>query len=197
MTRTRTVEEYCATATIWRDEVTRLRQILLSCGLEESIKWGAPCYAIDGKNVVGIGAFKSYFGLWFFQGALLQDEAGVLVNAQAGKTKAMRQWRMTSATQIKPAIIRRYVTEALRNVRQGREIKSERAGPVEVPDALQKSLRRFKGATAGFRNLRDTQRREYAEYIAGAKRDDTRRRRIEKVLPMIAAGVGLNDRYRR
>ena len=108
----KTVNQYIADADLWRNELKRLREVLMSTGLEETVKWGAPCYTLDGKNVVGMTAFKSYFGLWFFQGALLQDKDRVLVNAQKGKTKAMRQWRMTSADDIRPATIRSLVKEA-------------------------------------------------------------------------------------
>ena len=91
----------------------RLRAILDATPLTAEIKWGAPCYTFNGKNVVGLMAFKSYFGLWFHQGVALKDEASVLINAQEGKTKALRQWRMTSVKDIKPAIVKRYLKEAI------------------------------------------------------------------------------------
>lgn len=75
----------------FRDEQHELRRLLLTLPLEETVKWGSPCYTCKGRNVVGIGGFKQYFGLWFFQGALLEDAGGRLVNAQEGKTKALRQ----------------------------------------------------------------------------------------------------------
>ena len=78
----KTVDEYIDKAEQWQPELTRLREILNSTGLEETVKWGAPCYTHDGKNVVGIAGFKNYFGLWFHQGALLADAEGVLINAQ-------------------------------------------------------------------------------------------------------------------
>lgn len=156
----------------------------------------APCYTYLGKNVVGIGAFKSYFGLWFFQGTLLPDKNKQLISAQEGKTKALRQWRMTSAADIKPTMIKRYVKEAIAVVDAGREIRADRSQPVIVPAELQRAVRRFKGATAGFRGLSKGLQREYAEHIATAKRADTKQRRIDKILPMIAAGKGLNDKYR-
>ena len=115
----KTVEQYIDNADQWRDELMQLRRILTSTRLEESVKWGAPCYTFGGKNVVGIGAFKSYVGLWFFQGALLSDPDGVLINAQTGKTKAMRQWRFTSAREIKTRAIRTYVTEAIELAARG------------------------------------------------------------------------------
>jgi len=196
MQRAKSVEDYIANASHWQDELVRLREILRSTSLTEEIKWGAPCYTWKGKNVVGIGAFKSYYGLWFHQGALLKDDNKVLVNAQEGKTRALRQWRMKSSSEIKPAVIKRYVKEAIGHVDAGREIKADRAKTVEVPDELRKAMRRHKGASAAFRELTPGRQREYSEYVASAKRDDTKQKRINKILPMIVAGVGLNDRYR-
>ena len=112
MKRYKTVDDYIDNNEMWPNELRRLREILLTTGLVEEVKWGAPCYTHNGKNIVGIGAFKAYFGLWFFKGAALKDEQKVLINAQPGKTKDLRQWRMTSAKEIKPAVIKRYVKEA-------------------------------------------------------------------------------------
>ena len=112
----KTVDDYMAQAMHWPDELARIREILNGTALSETVKWGMPVYTHNGKNIVGIGGFKSYFGLWFFEGASLADEAGVLMNAQPGKTKAMRQWRMSSAGEIKPTLIRRYVREAMKLV---------------------------------------------------------------------------------
>lgn len=196
MKRVTSADGYYADASVWRDEQRKLRDILLTSPLSEEIKWGGPCYTYKGKNVVGIGGFKSYFGLWFHQGALLRDENKVLINAQEGKTRALRQWRMTSGKDIKPSTIKRYVIEAISLIDSGKEIKADRGSPVEVPAELQTALRRTKGATAAFQQLRLGLQREYAEYIASAKRDDTKQNRIDKVLPMIVTGVGLNDKYR-
>jgi uncharacterized protein YdeI (YjbR/CyaY-like superfamily) len=113
MKRFKNVDDYIDQNELWPEELRRIREILLATSLTEEVKWGAPCYTHDGKNIVGVGAFKSYFGLWFFKGAGLEDKEGVLINAQPGKTKDLRQWRMTSASDIKPAVIKRYVKEAM------------------------------------------------------------------------------------
>ncbi len=196
MQHSKSVDDYIEHAAAWRDELTQVRTILQRTGLEEEIKWGAPCYTWNKKNVVGLVAFKDWFCLWFHQGALLEDDAKVLINAQEGRTRALRQWRMRSAREIKPVAIRRYVKEAIALVESGKAIKPDRSKPVVVPDELQKALRRYKGATAGFRKLSKGRQREYADYVASAKRAETRKTRIEKILPMIAAGGGLNDKYR-
>lgn len=196
MQRARTADEYFAKTSVWKNEQIRLRAELLATPLTEEIKWGVPCFTHKGKNIVAICGFKAYFGLWFYQGALLRDKKNVLINAQEGKTKALRQWRMTSGKDIKPTIIKIYVKEAISLVDQGKGIKADRSVPIDVPAELQNALRRSKGATAAFKTMRPGLRREYAEYIATAKRGDTKKKRIDKVLPMITAGVGLHDKYR-
>jgi len=110
--RTKSVDDYLKKCDNWSVELTRLRDILVKSGLTEEVKWGMPCYTSSGKNVVSLVGFKSYFGLWFHQGASLKDVDGVLINAQEGKTKALRQWRMTSRQDIRTAIIKRYLKEA-------------------------------------------------------------------------------------
>ena len=196
MQRAKSVDDYIASANQWQEELRRLRTILRSTDLVEEVKWGAPCYTFNGRNVVGLSGFKSYFGLWFHQGALLKDPDQVLINAQEGKTRALRQWRMTSVKDIKPSVVKRYVKEAVALAKAGKEIRAERGTAIEVPTELRIAMRRTKGATAAFKALRPGLQREYAEYVAAAKRDETKQRRIKKILPMITAGTGLNDQYR-
>ena len=190
------VDDYIADAGAWQGELERLREILLSTELEEEVKWGGPCYTYDGKNVVGMAGFKSYFGLWFHQGALLKDEKKVLINAQEGKTKALRQWRMQTGKDIKPAIIRSYVREAIKLAREGKQIAPARNKPSVVPVELKKAFRAHRSASEKFKKLHPGLQREYTEYIADAKREDTKLRRIGKILPMIRKGIGLHDKYR-
>ena len=196
MKKARSVDKYIADASTWQDELKRLREILLATELKEEVKWGAPCHTYDGKNVVGMAGFKSYFGLWFFQGALLKDDKKVLMNAQEGRTKALRQWRMQTTKEIKPAIIKSYVQEAIKLAKEGKQIAPARNKQVVVPPELKKALRSTKTAGNNFKNLRLGLQREYADYVAEAKREDTKLRRIEKILPMIDAGAGLHDKYR-
>jgi uncharacterized protein YdeI (YjbR/CyaY-like superfamily) len=196
MLRHKSVDAYIDSAPHWQIELKALRRVLLSTGLVETVKWGGPCYTSNGKNVVGTGAFKSYFGLWFFQGALLKDASKVLINAQEGRTRAMRQWRMTSASDIKPELIKSYVREAAALAASGRQIQADRSKPIIVPAELKAALARSKRASAAFDKLRPGLQREYTEYVTAAQRAETKQRRIDKILPMIAAGVGLNDKYR-
>ena len=197
MKRSKSADDYYASVDIWREELQALRAILLEAGLLETIKWGGPCYTHQGKNLVGIGGFKSYFGLWFFQGALLKDPKKVLVNAQEGTTRAMRQWRMHSRDDIDARQIKAYIKEAVQNQQAGREIKAERNKALEIPRELQDALKENPKARAGFEAMTRGKQREYAEHVAGAKRVETRQARLDKALPMIAAGIGLHDKYRR
>lgn len=197
MGKIKSAEEYIQGLSHWRDEVADLRAILRTLPLSETIKWGAPTYVAHGKNVVGIAAFKDYFGLWFFQGALLTDPGGHLINAQEGKTKAMRQWRFAGPDQLDSRTVLRYVTEAIELARQGREIKPARSKPLAIPPELQKVLDNDENVRTRFSSFSPGRQREFAEYITEAKRADTKNRRLEKILPMILAGQGLNDRYRR
>lgn len=190
------VDDYLAKHTAWSAGLTALRDVLTSTELDETFKWGMPCYTFDGKNVVGLGAFQNHFGLWFFQGALLSDKRDVLVNAQEGKTKAMRHWRFRSSAEIKPRIVRGYVLEAIELVRAGREIKPTRASRLVLPPELDSALAARSRAKEAFEALSPGKRREYARYITEAKRDTTKASRLERILPLIESGVGLNDRYR-
>ncbi|MFG0256782.1 MAG: YdeI family protein [Phycisphaerales bacterium JB043] len=196
MKRHKTVDDYIASVAHWQAELERLRQIVASTPLEETVKWGAPCYTHNGKNVVGIGAFKSYVGLWFHQGALLGDPEGVLINAQEGKTRALRQWRFTSNGEIKARIIKAYIKEAIELVEQGKEIKPDRSKPIVIPDELKAAFRKNTRAKSAFGKLSKSCQREYAEHVGDAKREETRVRRVEKIIPMILEGAGLNDKYR-
>jgi uncharacterized protein YdeI (YjbR/CyaY-like superfamily) len=196
MKRYKTVDAYVEGAGQWQAELTRLRHILVSTKLSEDVKWGAPCYTYKGKNIVGLSGFKPYFGLWFHQGALLEDESKVLVNAQEGVTKALRQWRMSSAMDIKPALIKRYVNQAISLVDAGKQIGPAKKRPVIIPDELKSALRKNKVAEKKFGDLTPGRQREYADYIAAAKRAETKQSRLEKIMPMIRKGIGLNDKYR-
>lgn len=196
MKRFETVDAYIDEAEFWQDELRKLRKILNSTELQETVKWGAPCYTFDGKNLVGIGAFKSYVGLWFYQGALLADPEKVLINAQEGKTKAMRQWRFPTKKEIKSQLIKAYVLEAISLQKRGLEVKPARSKKLEIPPQLRTALAKNKRVNAGFEALTMGKQREYAEYIADAKREETKASRIAKIIPMIKEGKGLNDKYR-
>lgn len=195
MKAAKTPEAYFQQQTTFVEEQNTLRSILLETGLEEHIKWGVPVYRLDKHNVVGMCAFKGYFGIWFYQGALLADPEKKLINANEGTTKSLRQWRMNSMDEINKPLIRQYVFESIENFKAGRIQLPERNRPLILPDELKNYLEQQQ-LTSEFESMNLTNKRDYAEYIATAKREETKEKRLEKIGPMIRAGVGLNDKYK-
>ncbi len=192
-----TIDEYILKNKTWSESLQKLRDILLSSGLQETVKWGAPVYTFNNKNVVGLGAFKSHAGLWFFQGALLNDTHGKLINAQEGQTKALRQWRFQSAEEIDESLIRAYVNEVVQNQNQGKAIKPDRNKPLIIPYELITALSENPEAEQSFDRMSLSKKREYSDYISEAKKPETKTARIAKIIPMIKEGKGLNDKYRK
>lgn len=180
----------------WQEICDAIRDVLLSTELEETLKWYMPAYTYNGKNIIGVNAFKKYAGIWFHQGVFLTDPLGVLVNAQKGVTIALRQWRFTDISEVKPKLIHQYVREAIENCEQGLEIKPKRAKKKAVPPILIKALHDAKAKEA-FDILSVSKRNEFIEYITSAKREETKMRRVEKIIPMILSKVGLNDKYKK
>jgi uncharacterized protein YdeI (YjbR/CyaY-like superfamily) len=195
MIQAKSVEEYISKSS-QKELLTALRELCLKTELLETVKWGMPVYTINNKNIIGIGAFKSYAGLWFYQGVFLEDRFGVQINAQEGKTKAMRQWRFSSIKELDKNMILSYLEEAIQNQKEGKEIKVERKSGVNIPNELKREFDRNSELVYAFKKLSPGKQREYAEYIAEAKRDATKLSRLEKIKPMIQEGIGLNDKYK-
>lgn len=193
----KTVNEYILNAAFGQEILIVLREILLSTELQETVKWGGPVYTINNKNVVGIAAFKSYVGLWFYNGNFLTDEAGVLINATEGITKALRQWRFSSVDEIDDELVLKYVNEAIQNQKEGKELKPERNKPVIIPEELKQALMEDTELENCFNRFKPGRQREFTEYIASAKLAETRLARVQKVVPLILENIALNDKYRK
>lgn len=191
------VEEYIEEHENFGEALTFLRSIITSTEVGETVKWSAPVYTVNGKNVLGLGAFKNHFGIWFFNGVFLKDQHNLLVNAQENKTKALRQMRFKSIDDIDKNIVLSYVKEAIENQKLGKEIKPDRKKketviPVELKSVLDANTE----LNLAFNNLSPYKQREYCEYIQTAKREATKQTRLEKITPMIIQGVGLHDKYK-
>ncbi|HSI70621.1 MAG TPA: DUF1801 domain-containing protein [Gillisia sp.] len=180
----------------WSEELELLKSIVEKTELEETTKWGMPVYVCNGQNVLGMVGFKAHVALWFYEGVFLKDEKGVLENAQEGKTKAMRQWRFTSINDMDETLIQSYIQEAIQNAKEGKKHKPEKNKPLNIPEALAKVLQEDQMLGEAFDKLNLTQKREYVELIATAKREATKEARLEKIKPMIIAGKGWNDKYK-
>ncbi len=182
----------------FKEEISILREIAQATELEETVKWGAPVYTIENKNVLGIMAFKNHFGLWFFNGVYLSDPENVLENAQEGKTKGMRHWKFTAGSEIDRRLILDYMNEAIENQKRGLEVKTERKkkSATVIPELLKKALEGNDLLQNRFDGLAPYKQREYCEYIDTAKQEKTKLSRLAKILPMIEEGIGINDKYR-
>lgn len=180
----------------WRAELTMLRAIMHRCGLKEELKWGAPAYTCNGKNVIGLGSFKSYVGIWFHQGVFLRDKQKVLVNAKPGVTKAQRQWRFKSLEEMNQDLITNYVSEAVTNARNGKVLRPQ-SKKLSMSEELSAALISNRAFRMAFESLSPGRQKEYAEFISNAKQDATRIGRLQKCMPMILKGSGLNDKYKK
>ncbi|WP_323370447.1 YdeI/OmpD-associated family protein [Xanthomarina sp. F1114] len=145
---------------------------------------------------MGIGAFKSHFGIWFFNGVFLKDEKQLLEKAQE-TTKALRQMRFENIGDIKKSLVLEYIHEAIENQKSGKILEPERKGKtVIVPKELQEELKSTPSLLAAFKTLTPRKQREYCHYIDSAKRETTKQSRLNKIKPMIIEGLGLHDKYK-
>lgn len=196
MEKAKKLESYYNSEHLFKDGIAQLRELALQSGAQEDFKWGIPVYTLNGKNVFGICKFKSYFGIWFFNGSFLKDPKKVLENAQEGKTKGMRHWKFNSLDELDEKGVFAYMLESLENQEKGLEIKAEKTSKILIPEQLQAALNRNKALQSSFEAFTPYKQKEFCEYIAEAKQEATKLRRLEKILPLIEKGVGLNDGYR-
>jgi len=189
------LEAYYAKEHPFKEGIAYLRAIALKTEAIEDFKWGIPVYTLDNKNVFGICKFKSHFGVWFFNGVFLKDPKKVLENAQEGKTKGMRHWKFQNLDKIDEKTVLGYMKEALENQKKGLEIKAEKSKKVTIPELLKSELKKDSQLKAAFEKFTPYKQKEFSEYIAEAKQEKTKLRRLEKILPMIKEGIGLNDAY--
>ena len=179
----------------WEEELLFLKSIIDKTELVETIKWGAPIYVYNKRNVIGIGGFKNYFAIWFLNGVFLKDEKKRLINAQEDRTKSMRQWRFTSKEEVNEKEVLEYILEAIENEKQGKVIKPSKKEAI-VSELLEKEMNQNPALAEAFQKFSPYKQYEFLEYIETAKQEKTKLTRIEKVIPMILGNVGLNDKYR-
>jgi uncharacterized protein YdeI (YjbR/CyaY-like superfamily) len=162
--------------------------------MKEECKWGKPTYTVDGKNIVIMHGFKEYFGLGFFQGALLKDPKKVLV--QPGQVQAGRVMKFTGVKDItaKAATIKAYVREAIAVEKAGLRMERKKTSDFPVPEELTERFRRDPRFKRAFEALTPGRQRSYLYHFAAAKQSATRVARIEKALPAIFEGRGFLER---
>ncbi|WP_123042876.1 YdeI/OmpD-associated family protein [Cohnella candidum] len=188
------IDPFFKKAKQWKEEFTRLREIVLDCELTEVFKWMHPCYTYDNKNVVLIHGFKEYCALLFHKGALLKDPHGILIQ-QTENVQAARQLRFTDAEQIDEMqlIIKSYIDEAIEVEKAGLQVELKKTTEYEIPEELQNKFFEIPDLKTAFEALTPGRQRAYILYFSGAKQSKTRESRIEKYIPQILDGKGMDD----
>jgi uncharacterized protein YdeI (YjbR/CyaY-like superfamily) len=188
------VDFYFDKADKWKKEVSKLRDIILSTGLQEECKWGVPCYTYNNKNIVLIHDFKDYCAVLFHKGALLQDPEGILIQ-QTKNVQAARQIRFSSLKEINSLDkkLKEYIYEAIEVEKAGLEVKLKKVDEYEVPQEFEIKLKKDAALKKSFEALTPGRQRAYLLYFAQPKQSKTRESRIEKYYGHILQGKGLND----
>jgi uncharacterized protein YdeI (YjbR/CyaY-like superfamily) len=188
------VDFYFDSAPQWQKELGKLRAIVLSCGLAEELKWGCPCYTFEKNNIVLIHTFKEYCALLFHKGALLKDTHGVLVQ-QTENVQAARQMRFDSVAEIVELepVIKAYIREAIEAENAGLKVEYKNTAEYKIPEELQIRLDEDLTFKTAFEALTPGRQRGYILHFSASKQAKTRESRIEKFMPQILAGKGLND----
>ncbi|MCA0987443.1 YdeI/OmpD-associated family protein [Guptibacillus algicola] len=190
--RNRKVDGFLKKTKRWKKEFEKLREIVLDCELTEDMKWKHPCYMYNDKNVVLIHGFNEYCALLFHKGALMKDPNGILVQ-QTENVQAARQIRFTNAQEIDEMepILKDYIREAIEVEKAGLEVEMKK--DIEIPEELQDKFDEDPALKAAFEQLTPGRKRAYGLYFSKAKQSKTRVSRIEKYVPHIMDGKGLND----
>lgn len=178
----------------WHKEFQKLRTIVLDCGLVEELKWGCPCYTFQNANVVLMHGFKEYCALLFFKGALLQDPEGILIQ-QTENVQAARQIRFRTLSEItrQEKIIKTYIYQAIEVEKAGLQVKLKKTSEFSVPEEFQKKLDKLPKLKTAFEKLTPGRQRAYLFHFSQPKQSKTREARVEKYIPQILAGKGLDD----
>ncbi len=188
------VDDVLRRATKWQQEFESLRAVVLDCQLVEELKWHQPCYTLEGKNIVLIHGFKEYCALLFFKGALLNDPKHILVQ-QTENVQAGRQIRFTNVREIikmKP-VLKAYIQEAIAVEKSGLKVKLKKTSEFTVPEEFQNKLNEIPGLKRAFAALTPGRQRGYLFYFSQAKLSKTRQARVERCLPQIFNGKGIDD----
>jgi len=181
-----------------KEVLVKLREIIKKTELKETIKWGIPTYTIDNKNCIGMGTFKSYVGLWFFQGVFLKDKAKVLLNAQEGKTRGMRQMRFQSVTDIDEVLLLAYISETIENHLKGLRIQPvKKDEKLLIPSILKQEFDKNQNLKTCFELFSKAKKREFVAYLNEPKKEATKINRLTKIIPLILQKMGLNDAYKK
>jgi len=178
----------------WQEEIEKLRAIILECGLTEELKWGVPCYTFQNSNVVLIHVFKEYCAILFIKGALLNDTKGILIQ-QTENVQAGRQVRFTNLQEIIHLIpiLKTYIHEAVEVEKAGLKVPFKKTAEYKIPEEFLNKLTEIPALKKAFEALTPGRQRAYIFYFSQPKQSKTRQARVEKYIPQILKGKGLDD----
>ena len=193
--RSPAVDAFLANAKKWQQEMSALRAIILDSELTEELKWGKPCYTFQQRNVLIIHGFKDYCAVLFCKGALLKDPKGVLVQ-QTDNVQAARQIRFTQLREVTElnSVLKAYLMEAIEVEKAGLEVTYKSTAEFIVPEELREKFSQAPDLKKAFEALTPGRQRGYLLHFSAAKQSKTRTARIEKCMPQILSGKGLDDR---
>lgn len=188
------VIQFLSKAKKWQDEMTLLREIITECNLEEDFKWMHPCYTLNNANIVLIHGFKDYCALLFFKGVLMKDEKGILIQ-QTENVQDRRQLRFKNTAEIEKleSVIREYIQEAIAIEKAGLKVVMKTTAQYQMPEEFQTVLEDMSELKKAFYSLTPGRQKAYLLYFSSAKQAKTREARIEKYIPKILDGKGLDD----
>jgi uncharacterized protein YdeI (YjbR/CyaY-like superfamily) len=188
------VDFYFSKAQQWQQDLEQLRMIILDCGLTEELKWGVPCYTFQKRNIVLIHVFKEYCAMLFFKGALLNNADGILIQ-QTENVQAARQVRFTSVAQIIEIAVtlKAYIYEAIEVEKSGLKVELKKTSEFAIADEFQNKLDQMPALKTAFDTLTPGRQRAYMLHFSAPKQAKTRQERVEKWIPQILNGKGLND----
>ncbi|MBO9714452.1 YdeI/OmpD-associated family protein [Sphingomonas sp.] len=159
--------------------------------VEETIKWGMPSFYLKGRPLATMAAFKAHatFGFWNHE-ALLKTERPDAMGS-FGRITSLAD--LPSAPELE-ALIRRAAEIAESGAKPARARPQPRP-EAEVPDELAEALAADDAAAETFRNFPPSCRREYCEWIAEAKRPETRAKRVAEAVGWMREGKRRNWKY--
>lgn len=177
----------------WNEVLVNLRDIILSTGLTETIKWGVPVYTYNDKIVVNLSALKEYTGVGFFKGSLLTDPKDILVK-QGENSREARFLKFTQLTEVEQhrEDILAYLFEAIDIEKSGKKIEP-RTETDPIPEELQDYFVQDTEFKEAFYRLTPGRQRGYLIHFKQPKKSETRISRIEKYIPKILQGIGFHD----
>jgi uncharacterized protein YdeI (YjbR/CyaY-like superfamily) len=177
--------------------LTHLRKLIHEAcpDIEEKIKWGIPHFDYKGP-VSSMAGFKAHATFGFWKASLLKDTNKVLENNEV----AMGSFgRLTSVEDLpKDEILIKYIKEAVQLNLDGKKVTIRKFAPKElvIPDYLNKVLNSNKVAKENFDKMPPSHKKEYVEWVTGAKQEETRERRIEKMMGMLKENRSMNEKYK-